>query len=273
MSRVWFAGPLETVAIFWQVHRRDGVALGFVTHDSDLWFDGLRHRAAPGMVPAALRRNAGLEADSAEVQGAIAHDALAAEDLAAGRYDGAAVRIGMVDWLTLDHTALYRGTLGAVNAEAGQFSAALVSRKEELREDPVPRTSPSCRAEFCGPGCTLSAARFVAEARVAERDVDTGEIVMAGAADSASFAGGLLRWLDGPYAGRSDLVLAASAERLTLDRPIDVALPPGTRVRLLQGCDRTLDTCAARFGNAINFQGEPFLPGNDQVARYASPAG
>ena len=39
-----------------------------------------------------------------------------------------------------------------------------------------------------------------------------------------------------------------------------------------EGCDRTLETCQARFGNAVNFQGEPFLPGNDQLARYASPA-
>ena len=30
----------------------------------------------------------------------------------------------------------------------------------------------------------------------------------------------------------------------------------------------TVATCAARFGNAVNFQGEPFLPGNDMLAQY-----
>ena len=33
---------------------------------------------------------------------------------------------------------------------------------------------------------------------------------------------------------------------------------------------RTALTCATRFGNVINFQGEPYLPGNDLIAR--SPA-
>ncbi len=55
---------------------------------------------------------------------------------------------------------------------------------------------------------------------------------------------------------------------LLVDRPIDPAPPPGARALLLEGCDHTLATCQARFGNAVNFQGEPFLPGNDLLARY-----
>ena len=46
----------------------------------------------------------------------------------------------------------------------------------------------------------------------------------------------------------------------------------GTRGQLREGCDRTMATCATRFDNAVNFRGEPFLPGNDLVARYPSRA-
>ena len=98
MSRVWFSSELETVATYWRLTRRDGVTLGFTTHDADLWFDSILNRSAPGMVPASIRRSSGFEPDSAEVQGAITHDAIAPEDLAAGRYDGATVVIGLVDW-------------------------------------------------------------------------------------------------------------------------------------------------------------------------------
>ena len=115
MSRVWFSGPLETVASFWRVARRDGVTLGFTTHDRDLWFDGLCHRATPGMVPSAIRRSADFEADSAEVEGALSHESISASDLAIGRFDGAAVQIGVVDWASLESAVLYRGTIGAVS--------------------------------------------------------------------------------------------------------------------------------------------------------------
>jgi uncharacterized phage protein (TIGR02218 family) len=33
------------------------------------------------------------------------------------------------------------------------------------------------------------------------------------------------------------------------------------------GCDRTFETCKAKFGNATNFRGFPHIPGSDFVLR------
>lgn len=267
MSRAFFASELEGVATFWRIHRRDGVTLGFTSHDRDLSFDGLLHRAAPGMLPSALRRTVDFSPDSAEVQGALSHESIAAEDLAAGRFDEAKVEIGAVDWETLDRATLYNGAIGRVAQDGGRFAADLRSAKAALEEDFVPRTSPTCRAEFCGPGCTLSAARFTHEATVEAVDVDTG-LVRFAAPRWNLMAGGRVRWIDGPHGGQAMRVLAASAQGLALDRPIGSAVAPGMRASLREGCDKRLTTCAGRFGNAINFQGEPYLPGNDLLARY-----
>lgn len=272
MSRVWFNGPLETVATFWRVERKDGVTLGFCTHDRDLWFDGLLHRAAPGMVPSAIRRSANLEPDSAEVEGVLSHDAITAEDLAIGRFDSARITIGLVDWERLDRHTVYCGRLGPVTVEAQGFSAALESRKLELQRDPIPRTSPTCRAQFCGPGCTLSGMGFSHEGSVAGFDPQTGLLALSTPASIADLLGGTLRWLDGPYAGQSMTIAEVLDDAVLLDRPIDHDPPVGTRVLLREGCDRTLATCAERFGNAVNFQGEPHLPGNDLITRYPPPA-
>lgn len=268
MSRVWFSQPLETVATWWRIHRRDGVTLGFTTHDADLWFDGIAHRAAPGMVPSAIRRSADLEADSAEVAGTIAHDAISARDLSRGRFDGARVTIGLVDWESLERTAIYRGTIGAISEEAGTFSTQLQSRKAELHRDPVPRVSPSCRAVFCGPGCNLSGALFTHEGVIAGHAAGDSAVEVTTGVAGDGLAGGMLRWLDGPYAGAAVPVVSADGGRLVLDMPLDEPVPVGARVEVREGCDRTLATCAGRFGNAINFQGEPFVPGNDLLARY-----
>ncbi len=273
MSRVFFGRELEAVATFWRIHRRDGVTLGFTAHDRDLWFDGLLHRAASGMLPSAIRRTADLESDSAEMEGALAHDAISAADLAAGRFDGAKVAIGVVDWENLDRAVLYRGEIGTVWQEAARFSAELRSAKADLDADPVPRTSPTCRARFCGPGCTLSASRFTHEAVLTEIDFDTNRIRFGGGPDHALMADGSIRWLDGPQAGIAMAVVQAGPEGLVLDTAPDSALVPGHRALLREGCDHTVATCAERFGNAANFQGEPFLPGNDLLARYGQAAG
>ncbi|MBO0749640.1 MAG: DUF2163 domain-containing protein [Porphyrobacter sp.] len=272
MSRVFFRKELEATATFWRVLRRDGVALGFTSHDRDLWFDGLLHRAAPGMLPSAVRRTGDLSADSVDVQGALTHDAISSEDLAAGLFDGAQVQLGLADWETGELAVLYRGEIGALSEEATGFSAELLSAKSLLDADPVPRTSPTCRAQFCGPGCTLSGARFTHELRVAAIDLATNAVSFAGGPTAEQFRGGSLRWLDGPQAGRASAVVDVDGAMLVLEHALDPQMPTGTLARLREGCDHTIATCAARFANAVNFQGEPFLPGNDLLTRYPSSA-
>ena len=212
---IWFDAELPTAAVFWRVLRRDGVTLGFTAHDRDLWFDGVLHRASPGMAPSAIRRSAGFEADSAEVAGALSHDSISAADLAAGRFDGARVLIGLVDWETLRREVIYAGAIGAVSEEAGRFTAELMSRKAELARDPVPRTSPACRAAFCGPGCGLSAARFTHEAVLLGHDAGANTVTLD--RPGAPLVGGMLRWIDGPQAGLAIGVLDAAGAAVTLD--------------------------------------------------------
>lgn len=270
MSRPFFAQELDTAASWWRIYRMDGVTLGFTTHDRDLWFGGVLHRAAPGMLPSAIRKTIRLVDDEAEVEGALGHDTIRAEDIAAGRFDGARIESGIVDWASLDHASLYTGSIAEVTQEGAGFSAQLRSAKADLDIDPIPRASPSCRARFCGPGCGLSADRFTVRSVATAVDL---------AANTASFAlpsptlyrRGELRWLDGPQAGLPMRILGTQGDSLELDQSLDAATAPGMRALLRQGCERTIDICAARFGNAINFQGEPHLPGNDLLTRYPQP--
>ena len=271
MTRVWFSQSLESTAAFWRVLRRDGITMGFTTHDHDLWFDGVLHSATPGMVPSSIRRSAGFEADSAEVEGSLSHDSLSTADLSQGRFDGARVLIGLVDWETSEREVLYRGAMGSVMEEAGKFTCELQSRKAELQRDPIPRTSPSCRAQFCGPGCTLAAVRFTHEAVLGTIDFVANRVTVTTEVAPALLATGTLRWLDGPHAGRTMAILAADDSGLVLDEPLNLSITAGLRCLVREGCDHRLDTCSTRFGNAINFQGEPFLPGNDQIYRYPPP--
>lgn len=272
MSRVWFREELETVASFWRVLRNDGVTVGLTTHDQDLWFDGIRHRAAPGMVPSAIRRSADLEPDSADVMGSLSHDSISASDLSEGRFDGARVKIGLVDWETGEKVVLYSGSLGSVSQQEDSFSAELVSRKAELRIDPVPRTAPTCRAHFCAPGCNLNAAHFTHEAILIALNAPENAVQLESPVSEEALVGGTLRWFDGPHAGMEMPITGpAQGGGLILAVPIDGTMPSGLRAIVREGCDRRLETCASRFANAANFQGEPHLPGNDLISRYPLP--
>ncbi len=269
--RTFFNRELDNVATFWRVLRRDGVALGFTTHDRDLTFSGLRHRAAPGMLHAAIRMTCEISDDSAEVEGALSHDVISEQDLAAGLYDEATIMIGAVDWETLEHEVLYSGRIGQIEDDGQGFSAELRSAKHILDQDIVPRTSPTCRATFCGLGCGLSAPQFTRIQRVGAFDEVLNRLQLDGLVGD-DFIDGQARLLSGPQTGLVFGVLDVEGSWLTLDRPILSGTPLGARVELREGCDHTLSTCASRFGNARNFRGEPYLPGNDLLSRYGRPS-
>lgn len=272
MSHTFFASELEGVATFWSIRRRDGVAQGFTSHDRDLAFGGMTYRSAPGMVPSAIRRSAQLERDAVEVQGVLAHDAISAEDLEAGRYEGASVAIGLVDWETLQPAVLFSGTLGNVSQEDGGFEAELRSAKAALEIDLVPRTSPTCRAAFCDAQCGLSAALYTHVGTVTRALPDSGMVTFSGVPDAALLLHGHAKWIDGPLTGVTMELIAREGGALVLDRPLVEGLV-GARAYLREGCDHTIATCAGRFANAVNFRGEPHLPGNDLLARYPTGQG
>ncbi|MFU7527314.1 DUF2163 domain-containing protein [Qipengyuania sp. ASV99] len=270
--RVFFDRELDTAATYWRIFRRDGIVIGFTSHDRDLVFGGIRHRAAPGMVPAAIRMTSDLSEDSAGVDGTLSHDSIRATDLESGLFDQASIEIGIVDWQAFDSYAIYSGTLGRIEDDRRGFSAELRSAKAILEQDLVPRTSPTCRAVFCGRGCGLSAIRFTQRVNLAAFDADLNRVSFDGL-PSANYIDGQVRFLDGPQTGMAFGILSANGGWLTLDRPLSDQTSIGTPAELREGCDHTLATCSGRFGNAINFRGEPFLPGNDLLARYGQGAG
>lgn len=260
---------LLTVALCWRLERRDGVALGFTTHDRDLQRGGLLYRAAPGMLPSSISMTDGFDAESLDVEGALTSDAINAADLAAGRWDGASVHVFMLDWEVPDGDMLVlaRGELGEVSIRADAFEAELRSPLALLDAPVAEQTSPGCRAQLGDKRCRVDMAGRTRLTRVAVvTSEEVIEIAEAGAGGAYGF--GRLRWLGGANCGLVSEVLRSAGAVLTLAEP--PAFPPavGDLVEISEGCDRLLATCAGRFANVANFRGEPHLPGIDLLTRY-----
>jgi uncharacterized phage protein (TIGR02218 family) len=262
---------LTSIAFCWRVERRDGVAIGCTSHDRDLSIDGLVYRASPGMLPSAVSLSDGFEASALDVAGALTSDAITEADLAAGRWDGAGVVLFMVSWEAPDgeQLPLARGELGDISLTGQGFTAELKGMTAALDRPVVEQTSPECRAELGDARCRVDMAgrvRITAVAGVI--DEETFDVGVAGA--DGAYAYGRLRWISGENSGLESPVLTSVGARLTLREPPPRAARIGDLVEISEGCDRAFATCTARFANALNFRGEPHLPGIDLLTRYAA---
>ncbi|MEE9432793.1 MAG: DUF2163 domain-containing protein [Sphingorhabdus sp.] len=261
---------VTTTTYGWRLERRDGIALGFTSHDRDIATGGLLYRASPGMLPSSIVQSEGLDTGGLDVSGALQNAAITEADLRAGRWDRAALTIFLIDWMVPSETQqiLAAGEIGGVSYSAGKFEAEFLGPAALLSAAIVPTTSPSCRASFCDSDCSLNVRRFRHDSKVVSADGETITLSEAPIVADSSFAFGQLRWMTGPNTGLiSDIVDSNGVEiRLADSAPFMAA--DGDRVTLTQGCDKVMATCSARFGNAINFRGEPYLPGNDILTRY-----
>ena len=82
------------------------------------------------------------------------------------------------------------------------------------------------------------------------------------------FVLGRLRYMSGANCGLSTVVLSVSGPVVRVRDFPRAVIDAGCRVELREGCDKRFATCVARFNNAVNFRGEPHLPGNDLLTRY-----
>jgi uncharacterized phage protein (TIGR02218 family) len=260
---------LATVAFCWRLERRDGVTVALTGHDRDLEVAGLTYRAAPGLTPSAIVRAEGLDADTMEATGALGSAAITARDLMAGRWDGARVVAFAIDWSdpAAAPVPLGEGRIGAVTMADGRFAAELTGAAARLEMPVAEATSPGCRATLGDRRCRVPMAGRRRYARVvaqAGRQVTLDTAAPEPGADGD----GRVRWIGGENGGLESAVTASDGPVLTLRETPAFAVAAGTLVEVTQGCDRRLATCAGRFGNAINFRGEPYLPGIDLLTRY-----
>lgn len=260
-------GELTSVAMCWRLERKDGAGIALTSHDQAVVSGGVAYQPAPGMMPASVTRSLGLEPHSGEVAGALSTEALEEDDLALGRWDGAQVRLTVVDWQSsaADAIQLIGGELGTVSIDGAGFTADLQGAAARLEEPVCPATSAECRAQFGDKKCRVDLAGRTLIAEVVGGS--DGELTLDRVLDDR-FVLGRLRFMSGANCGVISVILSVSDSGVHLRDLPRAPVEIGCRVELREGCDKRFQTCTERFANAANFRGEPHLPGTDLLTRY-----
>ena len=267
---------LTTLCRCWAVTRIDGVTHGFTDHDLSLAFEGVDFQAQSGLTARAITAATGLSVDNTEAMGALSDAAITEADIAAGRYDGAELRLWQVNWADPAQRALrFRGHIGEVRRSGGAFHAELRGLTEALNQPQGRVYQAPCGAVLGDARCRvdLSDPAYTTDADVT--GVEGARVFTFAGLDGYEpgwFTRGTLEVLTGPAAGlrqhiKQDAVAGDGTRSVGLWAPLGAAPGPGDRVRLVAGCDKRAETCRLKFSNFMNFQGFPHIPGEDWLMR------
>jgi uncharacterized phage protein (TIGR02218 family) len=269
-----------TLAWAWRITRTDGQVFGFTDHDADLIFDGTTFESETGLIPSEVRQSADLAVDAQDAEGVLTSDRINETDIADGRWDNADVEVWRVNWSDTSQRSLRRrGSIGQIRRGRLAFVAEVRSLTHILGQTVGRTYQPNCDAELGDARCNvdLTSLTYRAEGLVtAVQDDRTFRATGLDGYESGWFTSGFLVWLTGANAGRKAEIAvhtanAAGVTFVLLDLPVrPVAVTDGFIVTA--GCDKTCETCAAKFANIDFFRGFPTIPGQETALRYANAA-
>jgi len=153
------AGAVTTLATCWRVERTDGAVFGFTDHDRDLVVSSVTYAAGSGYARAAIASRADLSVDDTELSGILNSGLITESDIRAGVWDGAEVRIFVVNWADLSQGTmpLRRGRLGEViSADDGSFTVELRGLAQALQQQVGELYSSECRADLGDARCRIT---------------------------------------------------------------------------------------------------------------------
>jgi len=267
-----------TLCWCWKITRNDGAVQGFADHDTDLAFDGVTYEAASGFTASEVQSSLGLAVDNLTVVGVLNSSTINESDLAAGLYDDASIEIWRVNWCAPDQRVLMRkGSLGEVQRGRTSFQAEVRGLAHILNQ-PVGRAfGYSCDADLGDARCTIALATptFTGTGTIAAAS-DNRRLTVSGLESFADgwFTNGKLTFTTGANAGRAMEIkrhgVSSLGVSIELWQAMSEDVASADSFSITAGCDKQFSTCKAKFANAANFRGFPYMPGNDAVISVAT---
>lgn len=155
--RTHLDGNPTKLATIWRITRQDGQELFFTDHDQDIVYDGDTYVASSGFERTAIANTATFAVDNLDLVGIFNENGITEQDVRAGLYDGAEIRIALVRWDAPDTSGeikLRRGTLGQVRlTPQGHFTAELRGLSQPLSQNTLQLYSAACRADLGDSRC------------------------------------------------------------------------------------------------------------------------
>ena len=247
----------------WEVTLSDGQVKRFTDHDKDLTFLSNTYIADNSCQASMLESGENLSIDNVEMK-IYLETHVSRDDIVGGLYDGARVKIYLVNWQnTANYCALPGGYLHRIEEDGtGEAVFELVSLSSKLNQKVGRIVIPTCDADVGDTRCGIDLTSYT-HAGVVDSVTSRRVFVDTTTAQADDyFAYGKITWLTGDNAGYVSEVKTYSSNTFTIMKPPPNAIAVGDTFNATIGCDRTKETCINTFSNITNFRGFPFVPGS-----------
>jgi uncharacterized phage protein (TIGR02218 family) len=269
------------------LRRPDGALFGFTGADVPLQLDVTPwgHAGATaqlfthtqGLAVSSIASSAGFEVDNLELTTLDDGSLFTRDDVLTERWTGSAFRLFRYRWdvpaptIADDVHVLMRGTLGQLVLGDNTVRVELRHLAQRLQQPVGIVSTRTCRSRLGAVGvgeCNKDLTAFT-HAGLVVTSVDAGgqQFTATAATQAADYFGeGIVTFTTGANAGTRHKVRSFAGGVFTLTLPAVLPVAVGDTFTAVAGCRKRLaEDCRDKFGNVLNFQGEPHRPTLDDL--------
>lgn len=268
--------PFAYLPICWRITREDGIVIGTTEFDYPLVIDGVTYVPSAGFDPSDVDRSLENNANQISLRAPFS-DLVSESDILGGVFNNAKIFVFRVDPHNLPSTLspvsgiyefepLVSGQIGRFTLTDLGYTAEARGLQERLSTRQGEVTSKTCRNKFGDSICGKNLADYTVGVSVTGV-IDSNKFTISNG--SNYYLGGKLTWTSGNNQGQTSQVIFQNGAEIHTLWPFKNPIQVNDTAQLQRNCDKQFTTCVSIFGNQNNFQGEPALPGQDDLSRRA----
>jgi uncharacterized phage protein (TIGR02218 family) len=251
-----------------KIRLKNQEVLAYNESSKNLLIDGLLYSATGGFNLGNIEQFNDISENNLSIIGFVDNENISEQDIVTGRFDGAEIDIFMLDLKNINGEKIYlsKGYFKEIRSVDNKFYVKIEGALSLLKKTIVETYSPTCRACFCDNRCKLNIDDYTLEGEIGDVYEKTSffsqNLVNF---EKNYFKYGIVTFADG---GQRIEVKESKDGVIILNHTPYFNINVGDSFTIGGGCDKTIETCASRFNNNLNFRGEPNIPRTSKIYKF-----
>jgi uncharacterized phage protein (TIGR02218 family) len=260
-----------TVCTLFSIIAHDTSSRYFTDHDQELTVDGHLYIPSAGVTRLSMKTTANAEVSSQQVAATILD--MPDDELKSGKWDSAKIEVALCAWQmeSAGKLVIFKGSIGVIQWTDEGFRADIQNYLRDLGRNIGSTVTATCRHQLFGQGgagqiskCGIDRGTYFVDGTITYVLTPKLKFKIANTGRPDSWGtNGFVKFTSGNNNGLTYEVKIHTVASDPIGESIELFLPcigaiaVGDTYELTAGCDHTLATCQAKFGNVINFGGFP----------------
>lgn len=260
----------QQLSLCWHIKTAEKF-FGYTNYSEDLIIKELRYKSDKIINNSSFEQNNDFSENNYEFSLIFDEEEISKQQILAGELDNAYIEVFLINAceLSAGKIVINSGYINNIKLKDDLFIIETSGISKKLNKEIIQLYSPFCRAVFGDKKCKINQAKYSFETQV-EEVINFNQIkILPFTVQSSNLINAEIKFLSGRNSSNTNKIKQVEKTMVFLQNNVQKVVHKGDKLLITPNCDKNFTTCCNIYNNAINFRGEPNIPGIDEILKTA----